>query len=70
MKQYTVYFSEPVAYTYTTDQFNKESGHWEKTEVIEMVDSMTFHSLSAAKKMIKANIDKYSGSSITKTWAN
>ena len=70
MKQYTVYFSEPVAYTYTTDRFNKASGHWEETEVTEMVKSATFHSLTPAKKLIKANQDKYAGSCITKIWSN
>lgn len=70
MKQYTVYFSEPVAYTYTTDRFNKASGHWEETEVTEMVKSATFHSLTPAKQLIKANRDKYAGSCITKIWSN
>ena len=29
MKQYTVYFSEPVKHTYTGDRFNKELKKWE-----------------------------------------
>ena len=70
MKQYTVYFSEPVAHTYATEKFNKETKHWETVEVTEMVESATFVSLAPAKKLIKANLDKYAGSCITKVWAN
>ena len=29
MKQYTVYFSEPVKHTYTGDRYNKEMKKWE-----------------------------------------
>lgn len=36
----------------------------------ETSDTFTFFSLAPAKKLIKDNIDKYAGSSITKTWAN
>lgn len=32
MKQYTVYFSEPVKHTYTGDRFNKELKKWEYGE--------------------------------------
>lgn len=70
MKQYTIYFSGPVAYTHTTQKFNQETRQWEEVKVTDMVDSITLHSLTEAKKMIKANLDKYAGSSITKTWAN
>lgn len=70
MKQYSVYFNEPVAYTYKDDRFNKETRKWEEVEVTEMVKSVTFYSLAPAKKLIKANLDKYAGSCITKTWAN
>ena len=51
MKQYTVYFSEPVAHTYATEKFNKETKHWETVEVTEMVESATFFSLAPAKKL-------------------
>ena len=70
MKQYSVYFNEPVAYTYKDERFNKETRKWEEVEVTEMVKSVTFYSLAPAKKLIKANLDKYAGSCITKTWAN
>ncbi len=70
MKQYTVYFSEPVAHTYIRERFNKATQKWEDIEVTEMETSYTFFNLSTAKKFIKDNIDKYTGSTITKTWAN
>lgn len=70
MKQYSVYFNEPVAHTYKSERFNKETRRWEEVEVTEMVKSVTFYSLAPAKKLIKANLDKYAGSCITKTWAN
>lgn len=70
MKQYLVYFNEPVAHTYKDERFNKETRKWEEVEVTEMVKSVTFYSLAPAKKLIKANLDKYAGSCITKTWAN
>lgn len=71
MKTYTVYFSEPVCYKYVGDKFNKELKKWEcDVELEERSDTFTFHSLAAAKKLIKANLDKYKGSCITKTWAN
>lgn len=70
MKQYTVYFSEPVASTHVRERFNKATQQWEEVEVTEIKTSYTFYSLLAAKKFIKDNLDKYAGSSITKTWAN
>lgn len=70
MKQYSVYFSEPVAHTYKDERFNKETRKWEEVEVTEMVTSVTFYSLAPAKRLIKANLDKYKGSCITKIWAN
>lgn len=71
MKQYTVYFSEPIERKYIGDKFNKELKKWEfDVECTETDDTFTFFSLAPAKKLIKANLDKYVGSSITKTWAN
>lgn len=71
MKQYTVYFSEPVCYKYIGDKFNKELKKWEYgVECEEWNDTFTFFSLKTAKALIKANINKYKGSCITKTWAN
>lgn len=44
---------------------------WEHdVELEERSDTFTFYSLAPAKKLIKANLDKYKGSCITKTWAN
>lgn len=65
MKQYTVYFSEPVAYTYIRDRFNKATQKWEENKVTEMETSYTFFNLSTAKKFIKDNLAKYAGSTIT-----
>lgn len=70
MKQYIVYFSEPVAHTYLRERFNKSTQKWEEIEVTDMETSYTFFNLSTAKKLIKDNLDKYAGSCITKTWAN
>lgn len=70
MKTYTVYFKEPITRTYTTQRFNRITGEWEYREKTETKDTFTFNSLAPAKKLIKANIEKYAGSCITKTWAN
>lgn len=71
MKQYTVYFTEPVTYRYRGDKFNNELKKWEHDVLCEKTDTtFTFFSLSTAKKMIKENPDKYKSSSITKIWAN
>lgn len=70
MKQYTVYFKEPIAHTYKDERFNRETRRWEEIEVTAMVTSITLSSLSGAKRIIKANLDKYAGSCITKTWPN
>ena len=71
MKQYTVYFSEPVCCKYIGDKFNKELKKWEcNVECEEWNDTFIFNSLAPAKKLIKANLNKYKGSCIIKTWAN
>ena len=71
MKTYTVCFSEPVCYKYIGDKFNRELKRWEyDVECEKWDDTFTFHSLKPAKALIKANIDKYKCSCITKTWAN
>ena len=72
MKQYTVYFTEPIERTYITEKQVFENGRWQmkEVEVTEKVDTVTFYSLAPAKKLIKANINKYKGSCITKIWAN
>jgi hypothetical protein len=71
MKTYTIYFSEPICYKYIGDKFNKDTKKWEHdVECEERNDTFTFHSLASAKKLIKANLDKYKGSCITKVWAN
>lgn len=70
MKQYTVYFTEPVSHTFVGMRYNYETQCWEDREITEMVDTVTFFALAPAKKLIKANRDKYKGSCITKTWAN
>lgn len=68
MKQYTVYFTEPVAITFTEEK--RINGKFQDVEVTEYHDSYTFYSLRPAKALIKVNIDKYKGSCITKIWAN
>lgn len=71
MKNYTVYFSEPVCHKYIGDRFNKELKKWEyDVECEEWSDIFVFHSLKVAKDLIKANIDKYKWSYISKMWAN
>ncbi len=71
MKEYTVYFTEPVCLKTTGDRFNKQLNKWEYNVEIEVwKDTFTFCSLKAAKMMIRANQDKYKGSCITKIWAN
>lgn len=71
MKQYTVYFNEPVCHKYLGVKFNQELKEWEHdVECEEVNDTFTFDSLATAKKLIKANLDKYKVSCITKTWAN
>lgn len=68
MKQYTVYFSEPVSLKFQSKRWNSETQKWEDftNEVIK--DTFTFYSLIPAKKLIKANLDKYKSSCITKIW--
>mgnify|MGYP001023260699 CR=1 FL=1 len=70
MKQYSVYFSEEVPFTYMDEVWNKETKRWKTINVTKMEKSFTFYSLAAAKKLIKENIEKYTGSCITKIWAN
>lgn len=54
MKQYTVYFSEPVCHKYIGDKFNKELKKWEyDVECEEWNDTFTFYSLKPAKDLIK-----------------
>lgn len=70
MKTYTVYFSEPITIKYLGDRFNHETKKWEEVEMERTDTSFNFTSLSPAKKLIKENIDKYAGSSITKIFSN
>lgn len=70
MKQYTVYFREPVCMSYLDQKWNPKIGKLEEFTVEKKSDMFTFYSLSPAKRLIKANIDKYKGSCITKIWAN
>lgn len=57
MKQYTVYFTEPVCHKYIGDKFNKELKRWEyDVECEDWKDIFTFYSLALAKKLIKANL--------------
>lgn len=58
MKSYTVYFSEPVCYKFIDNKSNKKVEKWD--------DTFTFYSLIPAKKLIKANLDKYKSSCIIK----
>lgn len=58
MKSYTFYFSEPVCYKFIDNKSNKKVEKWD--------DTFTFYSLIPAKKLIKANLDKYKSSCIIK----
>ena len=52
MKQYTVYFNEPVCHKYLGVKFNQELKEWEHdVECEEVNDTFTFDSLATAKKM-------------------
>lgn len=71
MKQYTVYFNEPISVKYIGDKFNKELKKWEyNVECVKIDDTFTLYSLKAAKDLIKENLSKYKGSSIIQTWSN
>lgn len=58
MKSYTVYFSKPVCYKFIDTKSNREIEQWD--------DMFVFYSLTPAKKLIKANLDKYKSSRIIK----
>lgn len=58
MKSYTICFSEPVCFKYIDNKSNKKVEKWD--------DTFTFYSLIPAKKLIKANLDKYKSSCIIK----
>lgn len=58
MKSYTICFSEPVCFKYIDNKSNKKVEKWD--------DAFTFYSLIPAKKLIKANLDKYKSSCIIK----
>lgn len=70
MKTYMVSFSEPVAVTYKGTHWDKEQKKWVDGEYVEMEQHVTLYSLSAAKKLIKENLEKYKSSSITQTWSD
>ena len=72
MKTYTVYFTEPVAVASIVTKWVNENGekHLRDVEETEYKDVVEFYTLAAAKKLIKANLNKYKGSCITKYWAN
>ena len=49
MKQYTVYFNEPVCHKYLGVKFNQELKEWEHdVECEEVNDTFTFDSLATA----------------------
>lgn len=68
MKTYTVYFNEPVVMV-TFDE-TRIDGKIVPVKITHVKRVFEFHSLKPAKALIKANLDKYKGSCITKTWAN
>lgn len=72
MKTVTVYFSEPVTYTVFDERRVIENGKyvWKEVELSETKNTCTFSSIAPAKKLIKANLDKYVSSCITKFWSN
>ena len=54
MKQYTVYFNEPVCHKYLGVKFNQELKEWEHdVECEEVNDTFTFDSLATAKNSSK-----------------
>lgn len=70
MKIYSVSFIEPITHEYKDEVFNRDTNKWEEVTVTVKKDYFTFYSLTPAKRLIKANLDKYKGSSITKVYAN
>ena len=71
MKTFEVYFKEPVTRKVVKDIWNKQEKRWEfDAECDETSDHFTMYSLTAAKKLIKDNIEKYAGSCIYQTWTN
>lgn len=71
MKQYTIYFTEPVIHRYIGDRFNSETKKWEyDVECEDKNNTFTVYSLKAAKAIINENLEKYKTSCITKIWSN
>lgn len=70
MKEYIVTFSKPVAHKVFSRKYNKFTHDWDLTVEYKMVETITFFSLTDAKKCIKEHIDCYKTSSIIKIWSN
>lgn len=68
MKQYTVYFSQPVKYMVDVSKFNLDTRKWSTIKAERESDTVILSSLVEAKKLIKENLDKYLSSCITKIW--
>lgn len=65
MKQYTVYFSQPIKYMVDVSDFNLETKKWSTVKEQREGDTVISFSLTEAKKLIEANFDKYLSSCIT-----
>lgn len=65
MKQYTIYFSQPVKHTVDVSEFNLETGKWCTNKEQRESDTVILLSLTEAKKLIEDNLDKYLSSCIT-----
>lgn len=68
MKQYTVYFSQPIKYMVDVSEFNLETGNWYTTKEQRESDTVISLSLTEAKKLIEDNFDKFLSSCIAKIW--
>lgn len=65
MKQYTVYFSQPVKYMVDVRKYNLDTRKWSIIKAQRESDTVILPSLTEAKNLIEANFDKYLSSCIT-----
>lgn len=65
MKQYTIYFSQPVKHMIDVSKFNLDTRNWYTIKEQRESDTVISFSLTEAKNLIEANLDKYLSSCIT-----
>lgn len=70
MEKFTVYFSQPVKYLVDVANFDRDTQKWYATKEERENDTVILYSLSDAKNLINANLDKYKGTCIAKICSN